>query len=175
MRNGQLSVAMVVATIKKNVTSAKATLLSGQAVPIVVPELRGMYSWSTQALLDACAADSKDAKLQQAVRDFLNRVYFQLRNLGLTSEDRALNFAATNAFAAFQVFSTALDRKLELDNISVERSPICRPDSDCQDVKLSFFDPENIQRASFVFRFAVDVSDVVPVLVDEVRTFTERP
>src|SRR5262249_33961909 len=33
------------------VVSGKETLMSGQIVPVIYPELRGMYSWSTKALL----------------------------------------------------------------------------------------------------------------------------
>src|SRR5207249_3431799 len=32
------------------VVSGKTTLLMGQTVPVLVPELRGMYSWTTGAL-----------------------------------------------------------------------------------------------------------------------------
>ena len=44
-------------------------------------------------------------------------------------------------------------------------APICRPDSDCWDVQLLMFDPENERRASRVYRYTVDVSDVLPVTV----------
>jgi hypothetical protein len=55
----------------------------------------------------------------------------------------------------------------------VEKSPICRPDSDCYDVKLSFFDPENNQRSNQVFRFTIDVSDVIPVTIGEIRSWSQ--
>jgi hypothetical protein len=78
---------------------------------------------------------------------FLNRIYYDLRNLGTTSQDRALNFAATNAFQAASTFAEAVATEMELDSITVEKSPFCRLDSDCWDVKLKFFDPENSRRA----------------------------
>jgi cysteine desulfurase family protein len=155
------------------VTSSKATLLSGQSVPLLVPELRGIGAWKKEDIMRSLT-DLPTEKASEALRDFLNRVYYELRNLGVTPPDRALNYAATNAFSAFQVFSKAMTQKLDLDGITVERSPICRPESDCWDVKLAFYDPENLNRAGLVFRFAVDVSDVIPVLVDQVRTFSER-
>jgi hypothetical protein len=62
---------------------------------------------------------------------------------------------------------------MALDTIEVERSPICRQDSDCWDVKLIFFNPEKqFEVARKVFRFTVDVSDVVPVLVGDVRQWS---
>src|SRR5262249_44492463 len=62
-----------------------------------------------------------------------------LRNLGLTPQDRAINFAATNAFAFEKVYESALREKMELESINVVRSPICRPGSDCWDVEVYFF------------------------------------
>ncbi len=62
---------------------------------------------------------------------------------------------------------------LELDGIDVEVSPICRPGSECWDVKLTFFDPaRRLERARRVYRFTVDVSDVVPVTVGTVRAWS---
>ena len=60
--------------------------------------------------------------------NFLNRVYYELRNLGVAPQDRALNFAATNAYQARLAFVDAAARSLVLDTIKVVKSPICRPD-----------------------------------------------
>jgi hypothetical protein len=46
-------------------------------------------------------------------------------------------------------------------------------DSDCWDVKLRFFHTENDRRAREVYRFTVDVSDLIPVAVGEVRRWKE--
>ena len=155
-----------------------ARLFSGHIVPIVeLDNIRGMYGWRTNALikrsLEAAGGKTDEGKIRRMLEGFLNRIYYDLRNLGTTSRDRALNFAATNAFQASVTFDTALGEGLELDNIGVEKSPICRPDSDCWDVKLRFFDPENSRRAKRVFRFTIDVSDTIPVTLGEVRTWTE--
>lgn len=164
----------------------KATLLTGQTVPVIEPALRGIYSWTTKALVQALVGQSPDEgspaagddaveKKRQGVRGFLERVYFEVRNLGLTPQERAVNFAATNAFNIEQVYETAIRENMELDTISVERSPICRPESDCWDVKLLFFYPERqVQTVRKVFRFTVDVSDVVPVTVGSVRSWFVR-
>jgi PatG C-terminal len=58
-----------------------------------------------------------------------------------------------------------------LDRINVDRSPFCRMDSDCWDVQLTFFDPENNRRARRVYRFTIDVSDAMPVTVGDVRSW----
>jgi hypothetical protein len=38
---------------------------------------------------------------------------------------------------------------------------------------LRFFDPENDRRARRVFRFTIDVSDIMPVTLGDVRSWTE--
>ena len=55
---------------------------------------------------------------------------------------------------------------------TVEKSHFCRLDSDCWDVKLKFFDPENSRRAKKLFRFTIDVSDIIPVTLGEVRSWS---
>jgi cyanobactin maturation PatA/PatG family protease len=149
-------------------------LFSGQMVPVVWPVLRGMYSWNTSALIEAVEG-AEATEGSQGVANFLRRVYEELRNLGLTPQDRALNYAATNAFQVKEVFKDAVKGEMDLDAIAVERSPICRPESDCWDVKLTFFNPRKVfEQARKVYRFTVDVSDVAPVMVGAVRSWFVR-
>ncbi|MBP0020110.1 MAG: PatA/PatG family cyanobactin maturation protease [Cyanobacteria bacterium SBLK] len=151
------------------------TLLSGQTVPAIVPELRGIYSWSVEALIDTLVATFDSATRENTspkIREYLNRIYYEYRNLGMTPQERALNFSATNAFQITEVMESAGVSQLGLDRITVEKSPICRPDSDCYDVKLQFFNLENNQRAGKVYRFTLDVSDVIPVTIGSVRSWS---
>jgi cyanobactin maturation PatA/PatG family protease len=166
--------------------SGKVRLLNGQDVPVIAPEIRGMYSWTTQSLITAlvgkplpgaASAKEKEARTgrETGIRQFLDRVYFELRNLGITSQERAINHAGTNAFNIERVYEAAVREKMDLDSIDVERSPVCRPDSDCWDVKLFFFFPDRpVQTVRKVYRFTVDVSDVVPVTVGPVRSWFTR-
>jgi cyanobactin maturation PatA/PatG family protease len=161
-------------------------LLNGQSVPVIQPEIRGMFSWTTKALVEAVAGtpppatapreeQTAHAEKAEGVDDFLDRVYFELRNLGLTSQERAINFAATNAFHLEGIYESAMKEDMDLDTIEVERSAICRPDSDCWDVKLLFFFPERqVQTVRKVYRFTVDVSDIVPVTVGPHRSWYVR-
>lgn len=156
--------------------AGERTLKSGQTVSVVVPELRGVFNWSTGALVTAHAGagDEADATKVAEVQNFLERVYYELRNMGHSAPDRALNYAATNAFNANSVFTTALAKGMRLDAIAVEASPLCRPGSECFDVRLTFFDPSRrLEQAKEVYRFTVDVSDVVPVTVGAVRHWHE--
>jgi hypothetical protein len=156
-------------------------LQSGITVPRIVPTIRGMYSWSTTALIrsvlgeppadNAARQDYEDRA--EGIQNFLDRIYYELRNLGKTPQERAINYAATNAFQLAQVFQQAANESMQLDTIEVEKSPLCRPESECWDVKLAFFDPERQnQRARKVYRFTVDVSDEVPVTIGRLRSWS---
>jgi len=160
------------------VVSGTETLMSGQTVPVIYPELRGMYNWTTKSLLAAVLGKPPTAKEERSayerkeagVRNFFERVYDEMRNLGLAPQDRALNYAATNAYQVQQIYQTAIEEQMQLDTIEVEKSPICRPGADCWDVKLTFFNPaRRYEQARKVSRMTVDVTDVVPVTVGTVR------
>ena len=170
------------------VISGKVRLLNGQVVPAIIPEVRGMYNWTTAALIDAIAGPKPNGSVSDAehqshsekvagVRGFLERVYYELRNLGITPQERAMNYAGTNAFQIEKVYEAAMKEKedTDLESIEVERSPVCRPESDCWDVKLLFFFPDRqVQTVRKAYRFCVDVSDVIPVTVGPVRSWYVR-
>lgn len=163
-------------------TNRTVRLFSGQVLPVVTAQPRGLYAWRESALVDAVAERLREFKLgsqwtpekvKQAVRFFLDKIYFQLRNLGYTSSDRALNYAGTNAFMFMQAIIDGLasgdqipgveNVLYSLDTINVSKSPYCRLDSDCWDVVVSFFNPNNDRQARVVWQYTIDVSDVLPV------------
>jgi cyanobactin maturation PatA/PatG family protease len=173
--------------------AGSARLLSGQTVPVIVPAVRGMFDWSIDALVKQMAGGTPAPEGERGRRkrgsadgqppagdnasglaDFLARIYYDLRNLGLTGEERALNFAATNAVQVAGVVDSATNQNLDLDTISVHPSPVCRPGSECYDVEVSFFNPDNMNVANRIFRFTVDVSDVIPVSIGVPRSWTKR-
>ena len=158
-------------------------LFSGQVVPVVEPQnKRGLCGWSVDLLISSVmgmlsqeteAFDAEqESEFRQFMRNFLNRVYYDFENLGQISRDRALNFAATNVYQLAQVFTEAAKQEMELDSIEMEKSSFCRLDSDCWNVKLKFFDPENSRRAKKVFRYTIDVSDIMPVTLGQVRSWS---
>ncbi len=167
-------------SIPGQLTDKKIELFSGQEVPVItVVNTRGMYGWQVNNLVDAALqtlsselADEREIQMRKSLRSFLHRVYFDLRNLGQTSKDRALNFAATNAFQAASSFSQAIATGMELYSIEVEKSPFCRINSDCWDIKLKFFDPENGSRAKKVYLFTIDVGDKIPVTLGQIRSWS---
>lgn len=159
------------------VLAGKVRLFTGQEVEVIYPERRGIYAWNTDQIVEAaCAASDQDEEaVKEELRAFLDRIYYELRNMGQTLQERAMNYAATNAFNLTNVFSKANENSLFLDTIEVDTSPICRPDSECWDVKLVFFNPaDQFNTARRVFRFTIDVSDIVPVLVGRIRDWAIR-
>lgn len=166
-------------SIPGTLTDETVKLFSGQIVPVIkINSPRGMYGWKVNSLVESAMEvvseeqeTADESIMRRSLTSFLNRVYYDLRNLGQMARDRALNFAATNAFQAVQTFSSAVAIGMELHSIEVEKSPFCRYGSECWDVKLKFFDPENGRRAKRVFRFTIDVSDRTPVTLGEVRSW----
>lgn len=169
-------------------TNETVQLFSGQVIPVIVPNLRLMYAWNENALVTAAIeavrtkmdstqrsmTDDDEASARKTLRDLLDRLYYDLRNLGQTSAERALNFAATNAFQFAKIaISDPVSQGLELADIAVEKSSFCRKDSDCWDVKLRFFNPKNVLESRLVHRFTMDVSDVNPVSIGPMRTWHE--
>ena len=168
-------------SVPGRLTGKTVRLFSGQTVPVVqLDNPRGMYGWKHNALVAQAARNvsarststAKAGAISENLRSFLDRVYYDLRNLGVLSSDRAINFAATNAFQAATVFSDALGGGMQLETIETELSPFARADADAWDVKMKFFDPENTRRARRVYRFTIDVSEAMPVTLGEVRSWT---
>ena len=164
------------------VLDKKIKLFSGQRVPIIIPELRGMWNWNRKVLVNSVTEAYKEKRgltkldqtdLEVGISDFLDRVYYELLNLGVASSERALNYVATNLYQIAAAYSEAYAQDLVLDKIATVRSPICRPDSDCWDVVVSFFDPSNrLTIAKKAYRLTVDVSDLVPVTVGTIRSWS---
>lgn len=108
----------------------------------------------------------------EELQNFMDRIYFEMRNHGVTAQERARNFAATQAYFVNNVITYAIGHGLNLQEISVVHSPLCRPGSECWDVTISLFDPENVTTtARKTFRFTIDVSDVKPVMIGPMYTF----
>jgi cyanobactin maturation PatA/PatG family protease len=185
------------------VITGQARLFNGQQVPVVDPDLRGLSNWNTGALIDNVIAavidDKNDAlvkegkpkltaaqkatltgqlqtKLGGFVPEFLFRIYHELRNVGRTPRERALNYAGTNLFEFVKiVLSKMLSSDHSLDAIDAVPSALCRPGSDCWDVTLAFFDSSQpITNVRWHHRYTIDVSEVIPVTVGEVRSWKAR-
>jgi cyanobactin maturation PatA/PatG family protease len=168
------------ASIPGVLTDRTIQLYSGQVVPVVVAQARGLYTWKEAALINGVIEalrpthpDMDENYVRQLTRIFLDKVYYECRNLGVTAPDRALNFAATNAYQVGSAIARGITsgqlvpgsegELFTLDSIEVTKSPYCRMDSDCWDVRIKFFSPENDRRAKSVYQFTIDVSREMPV------------
>jgi hypothetical protein len=126
-------------------------------------------------------AGDKGKFLDKSVRALLSKVYWKFRNLGQSAADRALNAAGTNAFHVGHEIQDGIlsaehvpgknNNFYSLDTVTVSKSPFCRHGAVCMDVVLTFFDPENDQRAPVSYLFTFDVSGEVPVSLAPVHTF----
>lgn len=180
-------------------TTRTRRLFSGQEVPVVAAQARGLYTWNETALVNAVVGAVEADRVGMSppepsvasenvaliIRNFLDKIYYQLRNLGQSPPDRALNFAATNAF----IFADGVRQGLlsaryvpgettnlyTLDTINVVKSPYCRMDSDCWDVQVTFFDAEEVRRARVVYQYTIDVSSVTPVSLAPTHRFLIAP
>jgi cyanobactin maturation PatA/PatG family protease len=183
-------------SIPGQLTNRTVRLFSGQVVPLVKVSARGMHTWNEAALVNAVAeqVEQQAASIaggapdrsdnERNIRAFLDKIYYQFRNLGQSSADRALNYAGTNAF----LFGSEVQQGFlsgayvpgpnsglfTLDTITVAKSPYCRMDSDCWDVIIRFFDPENVDRASVSWLFTIDVSAELPVSLAPPHRFLGR-
>jgi cyanobactin maturation PatA/PatG family protease len=168
------------ASIPGVLTGRTVQLFSGQTVPVVVAQARGLYVWREAALINQVIEalrpthpDMDENYVRQLTRIFLDKVYYECRNLGVTPPDRALNFAATNAYQVGSAIARGITsgqlvpgsegELFTLDSIDVTKSPYCRMDSDCWDVRIKFFSPENDRRAKSLYQFTIDVSREMPV------------
>ncbi|WP_318218781.1 S8 family serine peptidase [Streptomyces sp. SCL15-6] len=175
-----------VPVVKVRATDQLATWNEFALVDAVVKAVKKAYTPDTPdatAQQNATAqqeAAAKEAALKTTVRALLDKVYYQFRNLGQSAPDRALNFAGTNAFLVGAQLQQGLmsaehvpgSKKnfYTLDTVSVAKSPYGRPGSDCWDVTLVFFDPEDDRRARVSYLFTFDVSED-PVSLGPVHHF----
>jgi cyanobactin maturation PatA/PatG family protease len=138
-------------------------LLNGTVVPTLTSDWRGFYQWDISILL------GEGVEPPEGFRGFLERIYNEFRNVGISPQDRALNYSAINAYNTKTIFRE-MAREYRLDTVEIDPSAICRPDSICFEVTYRFFNPlEVLTRARKVFQYTIDVSDTVPVAVGPLR------
>jgi len=158
----------------------QATLLNtGQVVPVIEPEIRGMANWDTGELVAATLKgdEKKDKGLVKSLAKILEKIYHEHQSLGIRPQDRAINYAASNTTEITKMIRDAKNNKggtMYFDNIECEPSPICRPGSECWIVKINFFVHDQTDRSRRMYRFTIDVSDVVPVSLADMQDWFVR-
>jgi hypothetical protein len=140
-------------------------LLNGTIVPTLITDWRGFYQWDLYTLFGP-----NPDQWPAGAEGFLERIYNEFRNVGISPQDRALNYSSMNAYNTKKIFADVASKEMRLDTVEVDRSVICRPDSDCWDVSYRFFNPTQVlTQARWVYQYTIDVSDVVPVAVGPLR------
>ncbi|MEM7584869.1 MAG: S8 family serine peptidase [Acidobacteriota bacterium] len=164
-------------------------LLNGAVVPTLSPDPRGMFNFTDQSLLDnlqsllGISDDPSDGQKAQ-VASYLHYVVDKMRNLGRTAQDRAINYLTIQGYLAFFRSHNGLQQDADVPNdfdgfrlLGVDAGPnaFCQPGGDCQDVTLTFFNPNNaVNVAPLVYRQTVDVAAVNPVLVGQPAFYRTR-
>lgn len=155
------------------IITGETRLFNGHVIPTISPVLRGMFNWKSKALAQlVMGSEASDTPQSAQLTNFLNRIYYELRNRGAESHERAINYAATNAYQMKEIFDDAFNENLFLNKISATESPVSRPESDCWDVILEFFNPnERLTAARKLYRYTIDVSDLMPVTIGKLRSW----
>ncbi len=155
----------------------EAKLSTNEVVPVVVPHMRGTAAWHKTGMIKELRRTFKKLS-DETIEQILLRLYEETRNFGVSPEERAMNYAATNVFevigATGAIPGGSDNTQWEFDSIRATKSEICRTDSDCWDVEISFYNPDNLMQARKVTVVTVDVSDVVPVIIGSARKFNKR-
>jgi hypothetical protein len=163
------------------VTGGRATLLNGEVLTEIIPNMRGTHSWSLDRIHhemeDAVKVGHDPNEGMCCFEDLLQHLDEIVRNRGISAQERALNYAATHVVNILpEVVRKNTDYStFELDAILAPvRSSIGPPGSDCWEVAISFFDPKSIQSARLVYSQAIDVSDVIPYRVEAPKQYRKR-
>jgi hypothetical protein len=150
------------------------TLYNGQTVPVVDVSLRGLVAWQLDDIIRQLKQKGgiKTQSDQERIENFLERIYYEVRNLGQTPIDRAINYHATNTFEAAEAIVKEAADGYELDSIYADKSPLCRPKSECYDVVMRFFSTtDRLAKPLREYRLTVDVNDVVPIGIGPTRSW----
>jgi hypothetical protein len=93
-------------------------------------------------------------------------------NDGTHSHVRAINYLVTNPAQLAWSAAIVSAEGFRFDSLTVRRSTLNRPYSDCWDIDLIFKDPDRSARARLLHRHTVDVGDILPVSIGRPRTWS---
>lgn len=151
------------------VTGRMLELSTDEPVPVLrMGGPRGLYGWRRR---DQIAR----LPLPPAGRVQLERMLAFIDdgepNDGTHSHVRAVNYLVTNPAQLAWSAGVAAGEGFSFDTLTVQRSTLNRPYSDCWDIDLIFKDPDRPARAKLLHRHSVDVGDLLPVSIGTPRTW----
>ncbi len=173
--------------IAGTLSNKRVTLINGQQVEVIHPDLRGMSCWNTARLLRVALKTFKglagvaEADAWGFVARVTSRLYELGRNDGKAPQDRAMNWASTvflqqvRPLLLSRIFRDSLGglNTAAVNDVQV-RPAACQESGGEYDVELSLFSIDNTLRGLTVLASKVDVSDVVPVTLSQTRVFNKR-
>lgn len=163
----QLKYGLVLVAIAGRIVG-QAKLASGHTVPVVEPDLEGMYDWENTKLIESVGAKRGD-KEYDAIENFLRRMESAAQNVGIAPQDRALNYAVSNLLFLVKGLTDIFKEGYIFDQVEIARSALCHPDAECFKVQSIFFS-QDLAKARRVIEYTVDVSGVIPIkLAKEVQ------
>ena len=122
--------------------------------------------WNTDTLVSIAVGPEPEQGIVDSLVKILDKFYSEYSNVGVRSQDRAINYAASNTIELTKMIQAAGGNeggRIFFDNIGFEPSASCRPGSECCVVKINFFVPDETEKSRRIFRFTIDVSDLDPV------------
>jgi hypothetical protein len=166
-------------------TGGTAKLLNGDTLTEIAPDMRGTHSWSLarlhSAIEEAIQTSGSSALLDTimaGIDNILKHLDERVRNRGVSSQDRALNYAATRMVDILPSVASSLvatSSTFELDDVSPPtRSSIGPSGTDCWEVEIAFFNPDSVVAARVVVSQTIDVSDVIPYRIEDPKVYRKR-
>ena len=147
--------------------SGESKLMNGNYINCVTPVAFGLKNWTLNALIDSLEIE-EPAQIKQ-LKSILNRLYVSTLNKGQSPEDRALNHSLYNIIQLSEIIKEVTVENLQLSGYRVVPSKISRQNSIEREVQLTFFDPQNTNKASITYSMEIDISGVTPVLIGETQ------
>ena len=185
--------------IAGELTGKRVKLSTGDTVEVIEPELRGMSTWNTLALLNVAKEKLTSGRpvfssssptgpvfdptsaANLFVGRIASRLYESARNDGKSDQERAMNWAATSLLVNVRpllgnpIFQQSVGG---LENVAISDIQVnptsCRRSGQEYDVQIAFFNTQNTLFGLTVLASTVDVSDVVPVTLGNTRVFNRR-
>ncbi len=108
----QLKFSIVLVAIAGRIIG-QAKLSSGHVIPVVEPDLEGMYDWENTELIASVGAKQGDGEYA-AIENFLRRMESAAQNVGIAPQDRALNYAVSNLLFLVKGLTVSLKKVIFL-------------------------------------------------------------
>jgi len=148
---------------------AMRSLRDGTRVPRVEMEvLRGLYAWTLESSVTRSNVGS-DA--EAILLGMLRVIQQEARNEGVGGPARTLNYLTANPVQLAMSALSAQREGFTFGDFGIARSTFSRPNSECWDIELRFVDDDDEFRAGLIHRHTVDVADILPVSVGQMKAW----